>query len=46
MLLNVGRLFSLMIMSQQFDLYNSDGNLPQRAHKVFNKNYARHENQL
>ena len=40
MLLTVGRLLPLMIMSQQFDFYNSDGNLPQRAHEVFNKNYA------
>ena len=42
MLLTVG---SLMIMLQLVDLYNSDGNLPKRAHEVYNKNYARPENQ-
>ena len=45
MLLTVGRLISLMIMLQLLDLYNSYGKLPQRAHEVSNKNYARHENQ-
>ena len=43
MLLTVGKLISLMIMLQLLDLYNLYGNLPQRAHEVYNKNYAFHE---
>ena len=45
MLLTVGRLLSLMIMLQLLDFYNSNCNLPQRAHEVYDKNYACHENQ-
>ena len=50
MLLTVERLLSLMIMttvrSLQDVLMESFNNWPRRAHKVFNKNYAPHENQL